>query len=60
MPPSQVAFPATLWPPPRTATVRPSLRAKRIAAITSLAPVQRAINAGRRSIMPFQTPRASS
>jgi hypothetical protein len=60
MPPSQVPLPATLWPPPRTATSRSWARAKRTAATTSATPAQRAINAGRRSIEAFQTLRASS
>jgi hypothetical protein len=59
-PPSQTALPVMLWPPPRTASNSPWARAKRTAAITSATPAQRAINAGRRSIMPFHTWRAAS
>jgi hypothetical protein len=57
---SQTESPATEWPPPRTETPRSFSRAKRTARVTSSAPAQRAINAGRRSIAPFQTRRASS
>ena len=60
-PPSQVEKPATLWPPPRTATGRWLLRAKPIAAITSAAPVHLATSAGRRpSCAPFQIRQASA
>ena len=59
-PPSQTALPVMLWPPPLTETSSRWSRAKRTAAMTSAGPAQRAINAGRRSIMPFQTLRASS
>ena len=59
-PPSTTAWPATAWPPPRTETGRSRSRAKRTASTTSSAPAQRAISAGRRSIAPFQTRRASS
>ena len=60
MPSSQVPWPATLCPPPRTAVSRRSLRAKRTASTTSAAPAQRAMSAGRRSITPFHTRRAPS
>ena len=59
-PPSQTAWPATAWPPPRTDTSRSRSRAKRTASTTSSAPAQRAISAGWRSIAPFQMRRASS
>ena len=59
-PSSHTAVPATLWPPPRTAISRSRSRAKRTAATTSATPVQRAMQAGRRSIAPFQIERASS
>ncbi len=59
-PPSQTALPVTLWLPPRIATGSPCSRAKPTAAITSATPAQRAISAGLRSIIPFQTLRASS
>ena len=59
-PPSQVAVPAVLWAPPRTATSSPCSRAKPIAAETSRAESQQAITAGRLSISAFQTRRASS
>ena len=59
-PPSQTAMPGVLWPPPRTETSSRWSRAKRTAAMTSATPPQRAISAGRRSIMPFQTRRVSS
>jgi len=59
-PPSHRALPATLWPPPRTATSSSCSRAKRRAAITSAVPLQRAKAAGRRSIAAFQILRTSS
>jgi len=59
-PPSTTACPATACPPPRTETGRSRSRAKRTASTTSSAPAQRAISAGRRSMAPFQTCRASS
>ena len=49
-----------LCPPPRTESARPCSRAKRTHAITSEAPMQRAISAGRRSIIAFQIARVSS
>ena len=53
--------PATLWPPPRTASGRLLLRAKPTAAITSATPAQRTITAGRRSsYIPFQMRHASA
>ena len=58
MPSSTRAVPATLWPPPRTASGSPCSAAKRTAVATSSASAQRAIAAGRLSIMPFQTRRA--
>src|ERR1700730_6410405 len=59
-PPSRVARPATLWPPPRTATSSPSLRVRLIASTTSATPLQRAIKAGRLSTRPLWTLLASS
>ena len=59
-PPSQTAWPATAWPPPRTETSRSASLANLTASTTSSAPAHRAIRAGRRSIAPFQTRRASS
>jgi hypothetical protein len=59
-PPSTTPCPATAWPPPRTEIARSCSRAKRTAWTTSSAPAQRAIRAGRRSMAPFQTRRASS
>ena len=59
-PPSHTALPATLWPPLRTASGRPCSRAKRTAATTSPWCAHRAMRAGRRSTMPFQTRRADS
>jgi hypothetical protein len=58
--PSPTAKPATLWPPPRTATGQPRSRAGPAAATTSAVDVQRTIAAGRRSIAAFHTVRASS
>jgi hypothetical protein len=58
-PPSHTALPATLCPPPFTATGAPCSRARLMARMTSWIPTQRAISAGRRSIMPFQMLRAS-
>ena len=60
MPSSHTALPETLWPPPRTATGRPRSRANARALATSPGPPQRAISAGRRSTVPFQTRRARS
>ena len=60
MPSSQTAFPATLWPPPRTATRRPCSLAKVTAATTSATPAQLAMITGRLSTIPFQTRRAPS
>ena len=60
MPPSVVLCPAKLWPPLRTATARSCSRAKVMAAMTSVASMQRTIRAGYLSIMPFQTLRALS
>ena len=60
IPSSTVENPAIEWAPPRTAMVKPWLRANRTAAITSAVPAQRTIRAGRRSCMPFQTDRAAS
>ena len=59
-PSSHTAVPATLWPPPRTAISKSRSRAKRTAATTSATPVQRAMQAGRRSTAPFQILRAVS
>ena len=59
-PPSQMALPATLWPPPRTLTTSPRSRANRTALATSPVAAQRAIRPGRRSIMPLKIVRASS
>jgi hypothetical protein len=60
-PPSLVENPATLWPPPGTATSRSALRAKASAVTTSAPPLQRTTNAGRRaSCTPFQILWASS
>ena len=60
IPPSQTDSPGKLWPPPRTASGRPVLRANAVAALMSSAPVHRAMRAGRRSTEPFQTFRCSS
>ena len=49
-----------LWPPQRTPISRSRSRARRTAAATSSIERQRAIRAGRRSIMAFQTDRAES
>ena len=59
-PSSASASPATPCPPPRTPSGSSCATAKRTAAATSSGPAQRAIRAGRRSIMPFQIERASS
>src|SRR5260370_3839034 len=55
-----VARPATLCPPPRTATSRPSLRVRLTASATSATPRHLAINAGRLSTRPLWTLLASS
>ena len=59
-PPSQVPLPAKLWPPPLTDTSRSCSRANSTQAWTSAVPAQRPMSAGVRSIMPFQTRRATS
>ena len=59
-PSSTREVPATLCPPPRTENARSCSTAKRTAAATSAASAQRAISAGRLSIMPFQMLRAAS
>ena len=59
-PSSTMAVPATLWPPPRTERGSACTAANRTAVATSLASAQRAMSAGRLSIIPFQTRRASS
>src|SRR5437773_50947 len=56
-PPSHVEKPATLWPPPRTAMTRSCSRAKRTAVTTSSTRVHRAMSAGWRSAIAFQTTR---
>jgi hypothetical protein len=60
MPSSQVLSPEKLWPPPRTAVTSPRSRAVFTAATTSAVLAQRAIRAGRRSIIALKTRRASS
>jgi hypothetical protein len=60
IPSSQVLSPAKLWPPQRIATTSPCSRATLTAAATSAVLAQRAITAGRRSIVPLKTWRASS
>ena len=57
-PPSQTPWPATLWPPLRTATVTRSLRANLMALTTSETSAHRTIKAGCLSIIPFHTWRA--
>ena len=59
-PPSATACPATLCPPPRTETGWPCSAANVTAATTSALVRQRTITPGRRSIIAFQTARASS
>ena len=54
MPSSTVENPGMEWPPPRTASGSPSLRARSTVRITSATPAHRAITAGRRSWAPFQ------
>ena len=49
-PSSQTQCPAGLWPPPRTATSSPCVRAKSNATPMSSTPVQRTITAGRWSM----------
>src|SRR5882672_5666800 len=60
IPPSQVENPATLCPPPRTATTICSSRANLTAAITSSTDEGRTIMDGRRSAIAFHTRRAWS
>ena len=60
-PPSQVEKPGMLWPPPRTATSRSSLRANSTAPDhVGHAGAARRSAPGARSCAPFQTARASS
>ena len=59
-PSSQTALPAMLCPPPRTASTSPLSRAKPTARTTSAVAAQRAMTAGRLSIIAFQIVRASS
>src|SRR5262245_61836441 len=59
-PPSLVPYPGALWPPPRTDTRSPNVRAKLTACWMSATPIHRAMSAGRRSTLPFHTRRASS
>ena len=59
-PPSQTACPATLWPPPRTATGSPCSAAIPSATTTSAVLRQRAIATGRRSTSALKVVRASS
>jgi hypothetical protein len=59
-PSSQTAKPATLWPLPRTETIRFSWRAKFSASITSSEPAHMAMSAGRRSIVTLNIVRAAS
>jgi hypothetical protein len=53
-------MPSTLWPPQRTPISRFRARAKPTAAATSAGLAQRAMTAGRRSTIAFQTCRAWS
>ena len=57
---SAIDRPGKLWPPLRIVVGTPFVRAHLTAEMTSATPAQRAINAGRRSIDPFQILRASS
>ena len=59
-PPSQVPYPAAWCAPLLTAISRSCSRAKATEAMTSATPRQRAMSAGRRSILPFHTRRAWS
>ena len=54
------AEPGALWPPLRTAMSSPWSRPKPTAEMTSATSAGRTMSAGRRSIMPFWTRRASS
>jgi hypothetical protein len=58
-PPSHTALPDTLCPPPRTEISRPSARANLTQATTSAALAQRAIRAGRLSIMALKIRRVA-
>ena len=60
IPPSLVPYPGALCPPPRTDTTKPCSTANASARWTSATPRQRAIRAGRRSMLPFHTRRAAS
>ena len=58
IPPSTVPWPATLWPPPRTASRSPCSRARATAGPMSPISLARTIARGLRSTMPFQTRRS--
>src|SRR5829696_3929519 len=60
IPPSDTPWPAPLWPPLRTASSATVSRAWAITWATSPASATRTITAGRRSIAPEKTVRASS
>ena len=60
IPPSEALWPAGLWPPLRTASSVPVSRASVMTRETSAASAARTIMAGRRSIVPMKTRRASS
>jgi len=59
-PPSVVLCPAAEWPPLRTASSSPEVRATSMTRATSSGPFTRAIAAGRRSMPPTMTIRAAS
>ena len=59
-PSSTTPWPAGLWPPLRTARSVPVSRASVMTEATSAASATRTIMAGRRSIVPRKTERASS
>ncbi len=59
-PPSQTAFPAMLWPPPRIESRSRCSRATLTARMTSAVPAARMTAAGRLSIIAFQIVRACS
>ena len=59
-PPSDMALPATLWPPQRTEGDKPFSLATLTAATTSWVLVQRRMRPGCRSTIAFHTKRACS
>ncbi len=60
IPASVTLWPAVLWPPLRTASSSPVWRASAMTCATSVSSATRTIAAGRRSMPPEKTVRATS